>query len=243
MTIVLTCNFMKRCFWDVLVLLLAPAGIRQPCCTPHNHRRGADLYRVRHWRRDAITERHWGVYVYPFQFSFSILIVISDISVKSLQHRQQNVISLPLYRNSRRPGVVSSPPCLSTPSLWPTSAAAGPSICSSSASQHILRKSSASPSARLAVPQFHPLNWCCEASGTETDHRLLYGFLCTGGTSVCCAPHGDDNYSSYWRTAGRLLTQQQNHVHHKCEENHELWRYVRMFCHLLFIWFWFPHYI
>lgn len=30
--------------------------------------------------------------------------------------------------------------------------------------------------------------------------------LPTGGHPVCCSPHGDDNYSSYWRTAGWLLT-------------------------------------
>ena len=53
------------------------------------------------------------------------------------------------HRNSRLHGVVSSPPCPSTPSSWPTSAAAGPSTCSSSASRLTSRKFSVFPSARL----------------------------------------------------------------------------------------------
>lgn len=53
------------------------------------------------------------------------------------------------HRNSRLRGVVSSPPCLSMPSSWPISAAAGPSTCSSSVSLRILRKSLVSPSARF----------------------------------------------------------------------------------------------
>lgn len=54
-----------------------------------------------------------------------------------------------LHRNSRLHGVTSSPPCLCMPSLWPIFAVVGPSTCSSSVNQRILRKSLASPSARL----------------------------------------------------------------------------------------------
>ena len=135
------------------------------------------------------------------------------------------------HRNSRLPGVVSLPPCPFMLSSSPTSAVAGPFTCSSSASRRILRKSSASPSAR-----FRPHSFTTSYS-TDNDkypwrqiinHKtdLHGGFLKTGWDPVRCPPHGDDNCSSYWRTAGWLLTQQQNHVHHEREETHELWRYV-----------------
>lgn len=64
----------------------------------------------------------------------------------------------------------------------------------------------------ITVLIYFVVSWMCE--------------LPTGGDPVCCSPHGDDNCSSYWGTAGWLLTQSQNHVYHKREETHELWRYV-----------------
>ena len=46
----------------------------------------------------------------------------------------------------------------------------------------------------------------------------------SGGDPLRLAPHGHDHRGSYWRTAGRLPAQQEDPVHYKRPEDHELWR-------------------
>lgn len=123
-----------------------------------------------------------------------------------------------LSRNSRPRGATSSPPCPCMPSLWPTFAAAGPSTCSSSVSRRILRKSLASPSARLG--------WQFDSRWSGFSGLRAFTALPAGGDPICGAPHGDDNRRAHRWTAGRLFTQQKNHVDYQCEETDELWRYV-----------------
>ena len=50
----------------------------------------------------------------------------------------------------------------------------------------------------------------------------------SGGDPLRLAPHGHDHRGSYWRTAGRLPAQQEDPVHYKRPEDHELWRYIRV---------------
>lgn len=59
-----------------------------------------------------------------------------------------NISFLLVCRNLKPHGDTFSPPCQSMPSLWPTSAGAGPSTCYSSASRPTLKKSLALRSAR-----------------------------------------------------------------------------------------------
>lgn len=135
-------------------------------------------------------------------------------------NRSHSVCSLTsvLYRNSKPHGVTSSPPCPCMPSSWPTFAAVGPSTCSSSVSRRILRKSLASPSARLAWDFDKYWQWITGIASVPAPPA--------GGDPVCRAPHGDDNCGAHWRSAGRSFTQQENHVYHEREETDELWRYV-----------------
>lgn len=188
-----------------MVCLLAPVGIWKSCRAPYNNRRGEDLHWDSNWRKSASNQCNWGL------CSCNLLLA------QYQTHSWRWFTSVP-GRNSKPHGVTSSPPCLCMPSSWPTFAAAGPSTCSSSVSRRILRKSSASPSARLG--------WQSDKRWSRTSGPMSIAPLPTGGDPVCCAPHGDDHCSAHRRTTGWPFTQQENYVNHKCEETDELRRYV-----------------
>ena len=82
----------------------------------------------------------------------------------------------------------------------------------------------------LSQPETVPLCWHgATAHQFETQQGLfLLLDVSSGGDPIRCAPLGHDHCGPYWRTACRLSTQQQNPVHYKCPEDHELWRYIRV---------------
>ncbi len=131
-----------------------------------------------------------------------------------------------LCRNLKLLGVNSSHLCLSTPSLWQTSAVAGPFTSCSLVSQLTLKRSLGSPSARWAVMWFKVTESSVNLT-TPIHSRNRLTTWCravSGGHSVCCATLGDDDHCADRRPAGWLPEESENPLYYNRAQNYELWR-------------------
>lgn len=216
------CCAVDRCVWNHMVRPVASVGLRKSSCTSHHYRGGEDLHWNHNWRKCAPDECNWGTkaklshqsqqWAILFQVKIATLSLIWNPQKFKTPWRRF-FTSMPVYAiivaNFCRSWtfyllLISQPAYFEEVFGFPIS------------------KVSTYFSPQRAIDQIH-------AYTTSVSQEVeLWPWLMlntpTGGNIVCRAPHGYDHCGSYWGAAGWLLTQQQDHVHHKCEEAHELRR-------------------